>query len=146
MKRWTMLIGASLITLAEVGGVRAFDPAQYQAVKSGQTHCQMCDLSGANLANAKLVGVDLWAANLADAKLANADLTKANLAGTDLMRADLDGTILTDAILTGARLDQVDLSSAVLTGANLAGAWCNYGTKLPAGSGWSCQSVVMQRE
>lgn len=146
MKRWTMLIGASLITLAGVTEARAFDPAQYQAVKSGQTDCPMCDLSGANLTNANLTGVDLWAADFTDADLAKADLTNANLAGALLMRANLKGAILTGANFTGARLDQTDLTGAILTGANLEKAWCNYGTKLPAGSGWSCGGVIMQRE
>ncbi len=136
MKRWTMLIGASLITLAGVTEARAFDPAQYQAVKSGQTDCPMCDLSGANLTDV----------DFTDADLAKADLTNANLAGAELMRADLKGAILTGANFTGARLDQVDLTGAILTGANLEKAWCNYSTKLPAGSGWSCGGAIMQRE
>ena len=53
---------------------------------------------------------------------------------------------LSDANLTKADLRGANLWAANLTDANLAEAWCNYSTKLPAGSGWSCASVVMQRK
>ena len=48
MRRWNLLIAASVITFAGATGAAAFDQAQYQAVLDGQKDCIWCKLSGAN--------------------------------------------------------------------------------------------------
>jgi uncharacterized protein YjbI with pentapeptide repeats len=131
MKRPVPLIAASLITFGGLSGAQAFDEGQLQAVKTGQKECSGCDLS-----NASLNDLDLKKVNLAGA----------NLEGALLMRSDLAGANLKGAKLTDARLDQVDLTKVSLVGVNLAKAWCNWTTKLPAGSGWTCEGAVLTRK
>ena len=76
------------------------------------------DLSGADLREAHLVGVDLIGANLAHTTLIGANLDRANLAHTTLVWANLAGVNL-----DRARLDAADLTGANLSGAHLIGAW-----------------------
>ena len=73
------------------------------------------NLSGANLAGAYLVEMNL----------PYADLTGVNLAGADLLVAGLHCANLTGANLTGANLNLANLSAADLAGANLEGANLN---------------------
>jgi hypothetical protein len=75
---------------------------------------QYADLSGAELCNADLIGVDLRYADLSDAELSGA-----NLSGANLRNADLSGADLCNAELSGANLRNADLSGAELSGANL---------------------------
>jgi uncharacterized protein YjbI with pentapeptide repeats len=70
------------------------------------------DLSGANLANQDLSGVDL-----SRAILANANLRAANLTAAVLQQADLSAAVLTDA-----QAETADWHQAVLTGADLQGS------------------------
>ncbi len=131
MKRSISLIVASLIAFGGLSGAQAFDKGQLQAVKSGHKECPGCDLS-----NASLNDFDLRKVNLAGANLEGAELSRSILAGANLKGANL----------TGTRLDQVDLTKVNLTGVNLAKAWCNWTTKLPAGSGWKCAGTVFTHE
>lgn len=76
--------------------------------------CPGCNLAGADLGKAELIG----------AKLAGADLHGANLSMANLRRADLQGANLRDAVLAytnmpGANLQGADLRGAILKGANL---------------------------
>ncbi len=131
MKRPISLIAASLIAFGGISGAQAYDKEQLQAVKSGQKECPGCDLS-----NAELNDLDLTKVNLAGANLDGAELSRSSLAGANLK----------DANLTGTRLDQVDLTKVNLAGVNLAKAWCNWTTKLPSGSGWTCEGAVFTHE
>lgn len=81
--------------------------------------CQNCDLSGAGLVLANLIGVDLRGANLAGANLSRANLSGANLSGANLSGSSLFGANLTGANLSGANLNGTDLREAFVTNANL---------------------------
>jgi uncharacterized protein YjbI with pentapeptide repeats len=131
MKRPISLIAASLIAFGGLSGAQAFDEGQLQAVKTGQKECPGCDLS-----NAYLKDLDLRMVNLAGANLEGAVFYWSNLAGANLKGAKL----------TNARFEQVDLSEVSLEGVNLAKAWCDWATKLPAGSGWTCDGIVLVRK
>jgi hypothetical protein len=72
------------------------------------------DLSGSDLNNAHLRGVDLQ-----DADLSHADLHGANFSDADLSDADLNFADLHDADLHGANFSDVDLSGANFSGADL---------------------------
>jgi uncharacterized protein YjbI with pentapeptide repeats len=143
MKRWNLLIAASLIAVSAATAASAFDPAQVQAVKSGQGDCPWCKLSGADLANVKLTGVDLSGADLTAADLTHAKITKVDLTGADLTGAVLKGADLSGTDLRGADLDQVDLSDVILVGTKLETANCDWATKLPEDSGLSCVGVTI---
>ncbi len=78
------------------------------------------NLSGADLRDADLSGIDLSYTDLNDAYLRNADLS-----GTDLSGADLSGAYLSGANLSGADLHNADLGGAFLLNANLSGACLN---------------------
>ncbi|HEY9867092.1 MAG TPA: pentapeptide repeat-containing protein [Candidatus Obscuribacterales bacterium] len=89
--------------------------------------CQGCDLRGANLSGAHLIGVDLRDANLTGANLANINLEGADLTGANLTSANLEGAFLNqtefnDANLSGANLTNANLIKAQLEGANLLNA------------------------
>lgn len=89
--------------------------------------CQGCDLRGANLSGAHLIGVDLRNANLAGANLANVNLEGADLKGANLTSANLEGAFLNQtefnhANLSGANLTNANLVQAQLEGANLLNA------------------------
>jgi uncharacterized protein YjbI with pentapeptide repeats len=116
MKRSISLIAASLIVFGGLSGAQAFDEGHLHAVESGQKECPGCDLS--------------------DAYLKDLDLRMVNLAGANLKGAKL----------TNARFEQVDLSKVSLEGVNLEKTWCDWATKLPAGSGWTCDGIVLIRK
>jgi uncharacterized protein YjbI with pentapeptide repeats len=78
------------------------------------------DLSGAHLAHASLMFVNLTGADLTEANLSNTNLLIADLTEANLTEADLSGADLTDAYLTDATLTRADLSNANLTDAYLA--------------------------
>jgi uncharacterized protein YjbI with pentapeptide repeats len=100
-------------------------------------------LSGANLRNANLSGVDFGCifdtpylgrgsgsiktsnfkeADLSKANLSNANFHKANLCKAKLRSADLSNALLRDAKLDGAKLHGARLHNTELTGANLSTA------------------------
>ncbi|MEL7408657.1 MAG: pentapeptide repeat-containing protein, partial [Cyanobacteria bacterium J06558_2] len=89
-------------------------------------------LTGANLSNARLTGVnlagsDLRNANLRKVDLSNVNLTGANLAGADLSRANLTGANLADADLSGANLYGVTASQANFTNASMVNTKAHWG-------------------
>jgi uncharacterized protein YjbI with pentapeptide repeats len=145
MKRWTLLIAASLIALAGPTAATAFDQAQYAAVKGGSKDCPWCNLSGANLTNVDFSGGDLSGADFTGADLTGARLANVNLTGADLTGANLTGAILSGADFTLADLDQVDVSAAVWKNAKLEKANCDWATKLPEASNLSCLGVTIER-
>jgi uncharacterized protein YjbI with pentapeptide repeats len=82
------------------------------------------DLSGANLAGARLPEADLSRAHLDWANLSGATLHKANLSGAGLdwatlIKAELDGANLAEAYLAKAVLTEASLTNATLTEAVL---------------------------
>ena len=79
--------------------------------------CQGCDLRGANLSGAHLIGVDLRDANLAGANLANINLEGADLKGANLTSANLEGAFLNllNADLTGSEFAIPTLQTAELS-------------------------------
>ncbi len=70
------------------------------------------DLSGSDLRNERLLGIDFFSANLIGA----------DLRGAEFQGANLSMALLTNADLRGAHINVVDLSSADLSSANLEGA------------------------
>jgi uncharacterized protein YjbI with pentapeptide repeats len=48
--------------------------------------------------------------------------------------------------LSNAELNDLDLTKVNLAGVNLSKAWCNWTTKLPTGSGWTCDGAVFTRK
>ncbi|MFM6203890.1 MAG: pentapeptide repeat-containing protein, partial [Planktothrix sp.] len=81
-------LGVSLPVLAE----RQRDVERLMSTNQ----CQQCDLSGSNLAEAKLEGADLLGANLEKANLRGANLKGADLSSANLIEADLSGADLRD--------------------------------------------------
>jgi len=79
-----------------------FNPADMERLKT-TNQCPGCDLSKANLADAKLAGANLSRAKLFEANLKDADLQGANCAGIDLYVANLSGANLSSANMKGAR-------------------------------------------
>ncbi len=73
-------------------------------------------LSGADLSEMDLAGIDLSGADLSEAELCDADL-----AGANLKMADLAGSDLSGAVLKGASLYKGKLAGASLIGADLSG-------------------------
>src|SRR5260221_7673491 len=73
------------------------------------------DWSGCMLSSANLTG-----ANLASAKLVNTDLADATLGNANLNGANLSGANLVDANMAGATLGTANLNGTILSGANLA--------------------------
>ena len=83
-------------------------------------------LTGANLSNSNLTGANLTSANLKDANVkkvdfTSADLTNAKFKGVDISMGYLSTMNLTKADLSGAILTNADLSEMDLTAANLSG-------------------------
>jgi uncharacterized protein YjbI with pentapeptide repeats len=79
------------------------------------------DLSGADLARARIIITDLRGANLLGTDLRGADLFHTDLSGARLAGVDLTGTRL-----AGAKLSRAELAGAILIGANLSDTDPNY--------------------
>ena len=82
--------------------------------------CAECELSNANLVDAKLNG-----ANLSLAKMRSADLRRANLIGANFIGAYLKDANFQDANLRWANFTNADLESVNFQGADLRGAKFN---------------------
>ncbi len=80
------------------------------------------DLSGAQLSEGKLRGIDLAGANLREAYLSKADLREADLSGADLSDALLNDTICSFGNFSGAGLQNANLWGANLWSSNFRGA------------------------
>ena len=72
------------------------------------------DLSGANLSQLNLQGIDLRGANLTQVNFSNTDLREANLTRANLNRASLLKANLNNANLSKANLDYVIFSQAII--------------------------------
>lgn len=79
-------------------------------------------LNSADLAGAKLRGLNLSGANLVHCKLRGADLRETNLSGAWMTHTDLRRANLSGADLWGTQLRYADLQKAELKGADLGGA------------------------
>jgi len=96
----------------------AFDPAHLKRLmETGD--CINCDLSGANLKDAKLMDADMTNANLIGAKLMDADLTNAHLGG-----ANLSGANLTEAELNYAFMKSVILCNTTMPDGSVLYSGC----------------------
>lgn len=83
------------------------------------------DLTGAQLGQRVMEGLDLQGADFTDANLSQTNLQDASLdqaifTNTDLTRSDMRRSNLTDADLHDARMDQADLRGAELRGTDLS--------------------------
>ena len=123
---------SATIALGFVGWNATFLPAPAQAENPAQVvqlletgACQSCDLSGADLTGAHLIGVDLRGANLTNATLANANLEGSDLTGATLANTDLSGAFLTNALLDDTVISNADLSNSTLVYTSLDGADVN---------------------
>jgi uncharacterized protein YjbI with pentapeptide repeats len=76
--------------------------------------CANCDLKGADLRQAHLIGADLR-----NADLRGANLMGANLEGADLTGAKLNGANLSDTFLTEASLNNTNLTGVNFTRARI---------------------------
>jgi uncharacterized protein YjbI with pentapeptide repeats len=129
VKNMKLKIVATVALLACFGfaeqalGLNQLDLDQLKATNA----CPRCNLSGADLTQLNLTGVnlrgaDLSGATLSQANLTNADLTGANLEGAVLNSVNLSGASLTGANLKSASLENADLSYAGFISANLEAA------------------------
>lgn len=84
--------------------------------------CPGVKLSGANLREAELDGVELPGADLTGANLKQAQLGGSNLSSANLTGADLSGANLDEANLSKATLDKATLLGTSFRGANLSSA------------------------
>lgn len=94
--------------------------------------CEGCDLSGADLRDAKLKkhnlsGANLSGADLQHAKMSESNLNKANLSRAKMSMADFSGVnfrgaLLIEAEMIFSKFSWADMSSANLTGANMQSA------------------------
>lgn len=91
------------------------------------------NLRGANLHKADLSQTGMNHANLRDADLSDAFMSYCNLAGADLRGADLTNAYLTYANLTNANLCGANLTNAKVTQEQLTAAKTNWRTILPDG-------------
>lgn len=78
------------------------DAHQRWLESGGENDEDRADLTGANLSNSLLCGVNLYGADLRDANLSGTDLYNANLSRADLTGANLHGANLFKAQLRGA--------------------------------------------
>ena len=101
-KKLSIFIICTLFMLLSVPS-HAFNPSDLTRMNNMED-CPKCDLSGADLVNAKKAKM-----NMSDANLSRANLTNATLFGVNLNNANL----------TGANLSKVNLRDSDLIGANL---------------------------
>ncbi|MEB3288667.1 MAG: pentapeptide repeat-containing protein [Leptolyngbya sp.] len=81
-----------------------------------ESSLQRATLTGTNLAGATLNHVDFSSANLTNANLIAADLVRARLSN-----ANLTGAVFSGANLSGANLRKADLTNCIFAGTNLSG-------------------------
>jgi hypothetical protein len=99
-----------------------------------------CDLSGANLSDADLSGVNLFGCDLSRANLSDAYLSGANLFGCDLFGCDLSDANLSRANLSGCDLSRANLSRAYLSDATLSGV--KQASQLGQPDGWHAWTYI----
>lgn len=102
---------------------------RYQA---GRRDFTWIDITEANLASAKLAGINLSRSNLTKAILVKADLSHSTLVKTNLSKANLQQANLTDATLYKTNLSGARLEGAKIRGTDLSTAKLN-GAIMPDG-------------
>lgn len=115
-----------LFTLCSTAPALAEKPADVSLLSS-TNRCPSCDLSGVDLSDVQLPGINLKSADLSRINLSGANLAKSNLKSTDLSHANLQSVQLQSADLSnsnlsGANLSNASLSEAILSNADLVGA------------------------
>lgn len=118
MFRYYFLYGAIALPLSLVITQAAIADPVSQLLETRA--CPECDLSNANLVEAKLNG-----ANLSLAQMRAANLRKANLIGANLIGAYLKDASFQDANLRWANFTNADLENVDFRGADLRGAKFN---------------------
>lgn len=104
-----------------------------EGVNFNESKLVKTNLRGANLHKADLSQTGMNHANLRDADLSDAFMSYCNLGGADLRGADLTNAYLTYANLTGANLCGANLTNAKVTQEQLTSAKTNWRTILPDG-------------
>lgn len=107
------LRGANLSGVSRRFDIYAYDEPYLQGITS--------DLSGINLSGADLTEAYLSGVNLAGANLSHANLTRASLSKSNLTNTDLSGANLTKACLENAEFEQTNLRGANLLHAQITG-------------------------
>jgi uncharacterized protein YjbI with pentapeptide repeats len=127
----------------EEGEVTRFEsPEEFQASLHTEQNLRGVDVSGLDLSNIKLAGLDMRDVDFHDCDLtgarfagldmrgcnfSNAKLDNANLAGADLRGANLRGATMVKAKIAGVNLKEADftganLDNSILIGVDVAGA------------------------
>ena len=89
-----ILVALTVAATIFASSASAVDPDDLQKLKD-TGNCAMCDLTGANLRSAKLVGANLTRTNLEGAKLRGADLTGVYMKGAILCNTTMpDGSVI----------------------------------------------------
>ncbi|HLJ82762.1 MAG TPA: pentapeptide repeat-containing protein [Candidatus Eremiobacteraceae bacterium] len=83
--------------------------------------CQGCDLSGKDLRNADLHGLNLSGDDMSHVDLRGANLRGTRFDGVDLSGSRLDGADLTDAEFSGSNIANISWTGAILTNAKFQG-------------------------
>ena len=104
-----------------------------EGVNFNESKLVKTNLRGANLHKADLSQTGMNHANLRDADLSDAFMSYSNLGGADLRGADLTNAYLSYANLTGANLCGANLTNAKVTQEQLTSAKTNWRTILPDG-------------
>jgi hypothetical protein len=132
-KAWNAWRDANPNIVPELSGIRlTLHQRQLGPSNGGPVDLHAANLEFASLPNATLTGADLADARLVGADLTHARLDRATLSGADLTDAILDQTDLTGAALDHALLFGVDLSNTRnLTAAQLELAYGDASTRLP---------------
>ncbi|PZD71139.1 Secreted effector protein PipB2 [Acaryochloris thomasi RCC1774] len=112
--RFKFEIASSLLTLlCIITPAVAENPVHVRQLLNTSA-CQGCDLSGADLTQAHLIGGDLRDANLRGAVLVEANLEGADLTGADLTGANLSHAFLTNSCLNETNLTGVNFSHSIM--------------------------------
>ncbi len=108
------------------GNLAALKDFMQSSAKSGRDLSRICFYTGARerltVGALDLSGIDLARARLAMANLSHVQMRRVKLVHADLAEADLFGAVLALADLTNCSLRRANLIRADLTGATLAGA------------------------
>lgn len=83
---------------------------------------KLSGLTGIDLSNQNLIGLDLSGLNLSESNFSGANLSNSNLSDVNLSNTILIGAYLTGSNLSGVNLSGADLSGLNLSGLNLSGA------------------------
>ncbi len=126
VKRWVMagkgLVGKDLsgLDLSELHMPGAlFNGAKMVGTNLSGSRLMSCQLNGADLGKALLVGCEVYDATMEGTRLAGADLSEAEIMNSELVGVDLSWARLQETRIDGCTLRQCNLEGAVLTDAKL---------------------------